>query len=81
MNERCPVCFADDWGVDYMRTDDGEIPVPECQVCGWPGHGPRTVKEARAEWLSLGDTPWSHPGPAKFAHIGTLLALLDPENS
>ena len=76
--ERCPVCYANDWGIDYMRTGDGdEMPVPECRMCGWPGHGPRTVAEARAEWLTLGQTPFSHPSPAKFAHLGTLLELLD----
>ena len=81
MADRCPVCFADDWGIDYVRTGDGEMPVPECQMCGWPGPGPRSVAEARAQWLDLGATPFSHPSPDKLRHIGTLLALLDPKNS
>jgi len=75
--ERCPVCYADDWGVDYMRTDDGEMPVPQCEMCGWPPPSPHSVLEYREKWLSLGDTPWSHPGPAKFRHIGVLVGLLD----
>lgn len=73
MDERCPVCYANDWGVDYL----GDMPVPECEMCGWPGPGPRSVAEARAQWLELGATPWSHPSPATFRHLGVLLELLD----
>lgn len=48
--EPCPVCGATDWGIDYVRTADGERPVPDCNVCHWPGPGPVSVEEHRARW-------------------------------
>lgn len=74
--ERCPVCLADAWELDYAYADAGETPVYRCSTCGWPPPSPHTVEEYRTRWLDVGATAWSHPGPEHLRHIGVLIDML-----
>lgn len=79
--DRCPVCYALAWELDYAFNGEDEVPVETCDICGWPPPSPHSVLEWREKWLTLGATHRSHPGPKHMHHIGTLLALLDEQNT